>query len=151
TFLLLDAILEAIDLFLQATVGFLELRALAKECEDAVVFRIRIVAAEFEKTELSQCFHERRGSLAPHLTGPRRVPWRLSRDGPAPSSIPTTCLASRYGPNADPVHAPRGHGACAGPDADARSPTLEPRRAGHRGRRGYACPDSPRARWRSGS
>ena len=32
---------------------------------------VRVAEIELEKSELSQCLHERRGSQAPHLTGPR--------------------------------------------------------------------------------
>ncbi len=62
-FLLLDAVLETVDLFLQLAVGFFQLGTIAEQRQDAIVlrFRSRFVLAkrELEKTELSQCLHER--------------------------------------------------------------------------------------------
>ena len=69
TFLLLDEVLEAEDLFLQIAVGLFELRAIAEQGEDPVVFLERDVRAkaELEKAELSQRLHERCGGQPPLL------------------------------------------------------------------------------------
>ena len=45
-FLLLDAILQPIDFVLQPAIGLLELRALAEQRQDPVVFRVVIAAAQ---------------------------------------------------------------------------------------------------------
>src|ERR1700722_2094176 len=140
--LLLDQVLETERLVLKAAVGLLQLRAVTEQLEHPVIFigfgALR-AQAEFEKSELSQRLHEKCGGVPPLLRRRCRTPSWLRSDGPAPRSIPATCLTSRCGPSADPVHAPRG---CAGPAAAAgcaHRPTAGPRRGGRRGRCARAC------------
>src|ERR1700730_7760099 len=59
-FLLLDAVLEAVDLFLQLPVGLFQLGTVAKQGENAAVLVLRfdLPKRELEEAELSKCLHE---------------------------------------------------------------------------------------------
>src|SRR5215469_16353088 len=112
-FLLLDEILQAVDLLLQVAVGFLQLGAIAEQRQDPMVLlagRLR-AQAELEKTKLSQRLHEGCGGCTAPLMRRVRSSCGMRSDDLAPRSIPATCLTSRCGPSADPVHAPHSRAA----------------------------------------
>ena len=75
-FLLFDAIFETIDFVLERGVGFLQLGAVAKQREHAVILGILRVAAyvALEQPQLSQCVHEKCGDHRRRVSGGRDDP-----------------------------------------------------------------------------